>query len=801
MWLDDEPEEGASPPQPAGPSSSVVLAPAGSGNPARAEDEINASQFAQEEVFAARDTSILLADRKDVPADQSNAANANENRKLADEGVAHGGPDVGSPEKEASQTVVTAMPSTQENKRRDQDIQQDAEAGVARGASPPPAEGAAAAEPLSIPRSNKSAVSTTSRKALVGEISILTFDRTRRHPPLMNSPRTLLACRHEGLDPNEDFVAKELKDFLFGCKGNREMAGMKLDHYNQRREQLISIVVNRREQLIEAVVKQQQQASASRARGDADGGKSDDEGSCEGSARDRRSPMSDEESSQRSGGRFSHRRPSRALLSRKEKALLSVERMQSAFERKLERQKQDEERAAQLRQQMKEQEDELRLRQEAEQRQQRVREALNKRKEEEARLQREQREQEMQAKQEAMRKEREQKAETMIERERQLKQRQEQAQTQLEYEIALKQKEVEDRLEERRKQAEEAALERRRQAEQKMSHAELLREKLLQANLAQLEAKKVESTVKAEQSQAKRQKVRAQEEEKLLTYAEKAKAVEAQQEKIQQERENYMLHMRLEEAKKEQLRREILRRVEEEEKRKEMELEERVNEADERTAAILAEKQYLTDKRRVEKELVLDDRLKQQQRLRRVQEHQREAVLAKIDEKQRRIELLQQEKVEDELARRKVQVSILRQTKKKPAARTPGPGDYGVAESFEALNRHDGMKLCTAGRPAARADESPGPGQYTVSLPRRRVGAKLPPKAKDLELLTAHVSMARGGSESSERQRLPSIARSPSSLSRRRSSTAPLVHHERPDGVLDEDYADSDEDFERVVPL
>jgi len=135
------------------------------------------------------------------------------------------------------------------------------------------------------------------------------------------------------------------------------------------------------------------------------------------------------------------------------------------------------------------------------------------------------------------------------------------------------------------------------------------------------------------------------------------------------------------------LRKEVLAKVAKEEEKKKMDLQKQLEEGEARTKEIIEERRYLSEKRRVEKELVIDDRNQQQVRLRRVQSNAEEAVRRQIEMKAERIARLQQEHEEEEEQRRKVQAEILRNTTKKAATPTPGPMDYATLDSLHFLRK------------------------------------------------------------------------------------------------------------------
>ncbi|CUE77136.1 Hypothetical protein, putative [Bodo saltans] len=596
--------------------------------------------------------------------------------------------------------------------------------------------------------------------------SIVTFDRRRKAPttvvsssatlPLMDSPRTLLACSQEGLDPNEDFYFKEPKDLLLQCRGDRQAAKLKCEHYLTRRDELIDIVTKKREVIIEAMdltrrnleaanelkaltsvttplsgagptsgagFQQSPGARSGTAGSDSAYGASGSDGFGNlppSRMADIVSQTSDHNSAQRAAG----------LLTKKAKLEKQILRMQQVVEANKERQKQEEEEAKRMKAIFAEKEAERAKQKEHDELERKFKEVQIRRRAQQEREERQRREEERAEELERQRQARVLVAEELEQREIERQEKLEQDRRRLEKLAAEKQLEVAMRLEEKKAAAEEVERQRREVIQEKMLEADERRLKLEESNEAQLAARKVTSDIKTKENKGKRDRAAKLFVEKITRFEDKAKIAEIQREKQQEELENYFLHCRLEEAKKERLRREVLKHAQEQEVLRERELQERLVQVEKRIEHIAEEKARNAVLRRVEKELILEDKAHQMLRNRRLLEHESEEGRARFEEKIRRIVAMQDESREADDQRRDLMRRSLLAIKKRIPEPTPGPSDYGAGSALSYIGHKDGaVKMSNAARGSlfAKPEDSPGPGQYTTVPSKSHRGGKLKP--------------------------------------------------------------------------
>jgi hypothetical protein len=84
-------------------------------------------------------------------------------------------------------------------------------------------------------------------------ISLESFDPNSRKEPILNSPRSIEACRRQGIEPNELLIRTnpEIKDFFKHKKLDPEGLDLICKHYEERRREKVRVLLEEREQLIE----------------------------------------------------------------------------------------------------------------------------------------------------------------------------------------------------------------------------------------------------------------------------------------------------------------------------------------------------------------------------------------------------------------------------------------------------------------------------------------------------------------------------------------------------------------------
>lgn len=588
----------------------------------------------------------------------------------------------------------------------------------------------------------------------------------------MDSPRTLLACAQEGLDANEDFYFRAPVDYLLQCKGDKQSARMKAEHYLQRRDELIDIVTKKREVIIEAMEAAQVNVEAENALMTTTSSSPTSPRPLPGDT----ASVHSENSAQRASG----------LLTKKAKLEKQIERMQQVVEANKLRQQQEEEEAKRLKVIFAEKEAERAKQKEHDELERKFKEVQIRRRAQQEREERQRREEERAAELDRQRRERLAVAQQLEEREMERIQKMEEERRRREISAAEKQLEVAMRLEEKKLVAEDVERQRREVIEAKMLEADERREKLEATKEAQLAARKVTSEIKTKENKEKRHRAVKLFVEKITRFEEKSKVAEKQREKQEEELQNYFLHCKLEEAKKERMRREVLKRAHEEEAQREKELQERLAEAEERIASIALEKSRNAVLRKVEKEMILEDKSHQMLRNRRLLEHECAEGKARFEEKIRRIVAMQEESREADSQRRELMRRSILAIKKRIPEPTPGPSDYAVGSAFSFIGHKDGaVKMSNAARGElfAKAEDTPGPGQY-AALPKRGTrGGKLKPITV---LEKKRMQEMRHTPEPTT-----SIARFPRHSTPPRALSTPLTAI----GLTEEDY-NSDEDFD-----
>ena len=85
-------------------------------------------------------------------------------------------------------------------------------------------------------------------------INIIDFKNSYQ-TKLINSPRSILACKYEGIDPNE--LIYRPMEYYMKKKLLKEVAQLRFDGYEKRRKDLITIVLNKRDEIINDNQKQE----------------------------------------------------------------------------------------------------------------------------------------------------------------------------------------------------------------------------------------------------------------------------------------------------------------------------------------------------------------------------------------------------------------------------------------------------------------------------------------------------------------------------------------------------------------
>lgn len=83
-------------------------------------------------------------------------------------------------------------------------------------------------------------------------ISLDNYDPSRKKPPYLTSPRSLEACRRQGIDPAELLVKTKHEFTIEECKGlDKVAADLKYDHFLERRQLKFDLVRTERQKVIE----------------------------------------------------------------------------------------------------------------------------------------------------------------------------------------------------------------------------------------------------------------------------------------------------------------------------------------------------------------------------------------------------------------------------------------------------------------------------------------------------------------------------------------------------------------------
>ena len=294
-------------------------------------------------------------------------------------------------------------------------------------------------EEPSAARSRTSDCSRLSTKSsiLKGTVSILNFDRSARKGPVMNSPRSLLACAQEGLDPNVDFLSKKVSDFMLLCHGDKGAAKFRCEHYMQRRESFIDLVIKRRQRIIESFEIAQEQASKSEQRRHRDTSPT-------------HSSVHDSEDLSMSS--VSGSSPRKKVEGKKDKLLRSIHRIEAVIAKNEERQKQLEREAEHLKDLFAAQEEERQRQKAQEELEFKFKEAQIRRRDREERQSRKEREENLLTRLEEERIKKEKQLEKLEQLEKERLKRHEEVQRQHELESAIRQMEIEERIAMKREQ-------------------------------------------------------------------------------------------------------------------------------------------------------------------------------------------------------------------------------------------------------------------------------------------------------------------------------------------------------------
>jgi len=83
--------------------------------------------------------------------------------------------------------------------------------------------------------------------------SLETFDPTNRREPILNSPRSVEACRRQGIDPHELIIRsqQEIKEFFKHKRMDPEALDLVCKHYEERRQEKVRVLLEERAQLVE----------------------------------------------------------------------------------------------------------------------------------------------------------------------------------------------------------------------------------------------------------------------------------------------------------------------------------------------------------------------------------------------------------------------------------------------------------------------------------------------------------------------------------------------------------------------
>ena len=83
-------------------------------------------------------------------------------------------------------------------------------------------------------------------------INLETFDQHGRSKPILDSPRSLEACRRQGIQPHE-LIIKELhqmKEIYKDGMNDKKSLQIKLEHYEMRRKNKLKLLREERRALI-----------------------------------------------------------------------------------------------------------------------------------------------------------------------------------------------------------------------------------------------------------------------------------------------------------------------------------------------------------------------------------------------------------------------------------------------------------------------------------------------------------------------------------------------------------------------
>lgn len=585
-------------------------------------------------------------------------------------------------------------------------------------------------------RSHMSGASTaTGGKKIVRSLD--TFDAKQKTGTLINSPRSLLACAKEGVDPDRDLAYKETKDFLLACKGDKEVAAIKRRHYMEIRAELLRMARARRDAIIAMT-------SNDAAPGNADGSTTDDAaGSSEqppqrastpavkGSDQLTTSTKHDEFGTQRrasdsaaasqlpprsqksqsnlrgsksldqlamfdadsfsddSDDSVERRRRERAernrILSPEEfrrreeeakqlKVARQVEKMKRVMERNRKREEAQIEHMEQTRRRMKQQELERQHQLEREEVQRYLRERAARKRDAELAVQRDMKHQATLQRQEELRREREERARRLQEKEATRDAMREQQRREHEEEMERQREAQQQRLRAIFEQNEELLDMRRDDLEDRMAHADEKRRILEESRDAELEERKRRNAKRTAENEAKRRRAQQRYEARIGGYVDKATEAERRRQEREEQRRNYLELRRLQEEDEARHRREIKQDVDRRHEEEARRIEERLKEAEDRFRSTTSEKQHESKLRAVEKDIVVMDRVSHVQRMVRQQEQARVEAGEKFQQKMERVARLRAETAAMEEQRKRMQHDAVLQRRKPDMSLSATPG-------------------------------------------------------------------------------------------------------------------------------
>ena len=535
------------------------------------------------------------------------------------------------------------------------------------------------------------------------------------------TPRSRESCAEEGVNPEVDFAAKTVKEFDLLSLGNKEVAAMRLEHYNNRRLQLLELVRGRRHrklgspQLVNSSTPLQCHTATA----------------------------SDEQSeTKRSTSPSDFKLPKVALspegvqLKSDQTMIVSankMERSKSVAAANERRDQQQGKQAETIRLQIEQQEQgrlQKRIRKEA---QQKAHDSEIRKRDHELYILSVEKERAQRFHDEAAQKVKEEQLQAMTIREDMRLALF--AERRIEIDLAAFERKqcLLQRQQSILLQCQGSQEERRVLMEQKMDDAESKRKRQEEHQRVVLEAKSLEARHREGEYRRKREAADFDHKRRITILQQRAKDNNDRIELIEEGKRHARVLKQVDDVKKAQERRDARGFLQREAKTHANEIEKRFEEQEIKQLNIFVEQRQENIIRKAKKDLAAEDRLEDVARHHRVLDHLRGLAAEKMEHKLLRVKIAHDDVRECDEKRKQAQRESLvnRQAKNssRPQYWTPGPNAYSTIEAEEYLRgRGTEVKFATAGREKLRPSQVPGPGHYNVRAPWRKIGPKMPPQ-------------------------------------------------------------------------